>query len=291
MKLMQTTEGMMQIRGNSFLAKNDARFGLPHPDIIDKYTLNDIKNWLVPNFLNSAIEISIAGDFKAKDIVKLTLKYMGALKQRSKFFNKPVNLVKVNFPKGEKLELAIDSKISTGVIHLAFLTDDFWDIRQTRRLSILSRILSERLRIRIREELGETYSPYAYNAPSISFKDYGVMHAVINAKPERIEFVYSKVKEVIDSFTLDNITQQEVQISLKPVLNHLKIIRKSNAYWLNSVMANSSNFSQKFDWANDMLNDYNKIDYDDMNALVQKYLNIDQSALIIIKSGKNSLKE
>ncbi len=284
--LMLTPEGIMQIKGDLFLAKNDLRFGLPHPDIIDQYTLEDIKNWIMPNFVNPFIDISLVGDFDSQNMIKLVRKYMGALKPRSKIANRPVDSAKVNFPKGERLELIIDSKIRTGVIHLAFLTDDFWDIKQTRRLSILSRVLSERLRILIREELSETYSPYAYNDPSLEFNDYGVMHAVVNVEPDRIEFVYDKIKEVIDSLTLQNITQQEAQISLKPVLNHLKIIRRSNSYWLNSVMANSSVFPQKFDWANNILNDYAAISHDDLNRLVKKYLNIDQSALIIIKSGQ-----
>ncbi len=284
--LMQTPEGIMQIKGDSFLAQNDVRFGLPHPDIIEQYTLNSIKNWIMPSFKNSSIDISMVGDFDSPNLVKLALKYMGTLKPRKKIATQSVDSAKVNFPKGERLELNIDSKIHTGIIHLAFLTDDFWDIKQTRRLSILSRVLSERLRILIREELSETYSPYAYNAPSLKFNDYGVLHVVVNAEPERIDFVYNKIKEVIDSLILQEITQQETQISLKPVLNHLKTIRKTNAYWLNSVMADSSVFPQRFDWASNILNDYSIISHDDLNRLVKKYLNIDQSALIIIKSGK-----
>lgn len=284
--LMQTPEGIMQIKGYSFLAEDDARFGMPSPGIIEQYTLNDIKNWLIPYFQNSSIELSIVGDFNFEDMIKLASKHMGTLKTRIKFSNKSIHSSKVKFPEGKQLELAIDSKVKTAVVHLAFLTDDFWDIGQTRRLSILSRIFTERLRIIIREELGETYSPYAYNDPSKSFNDYGIMHAVVNVKPESIEFVYDKLKEIIYSLSLQNITKHETNLALKPVINHLKIIRKSNTYWLNSVMANSSIYPQKFEWANNMTYDYNKITNEELNGLAKKYLNIDQSALIIIKSGK-----
>ncbi len=286
--LMRTSDGIMKIKGDSFLAQNNVRFGLPHPDIIDQYTLDDIKNWLMPYLQNSAIEISIAGDFNPEKMVKSALKYMGSFKKRDDFLNKPINLEKIKFPKGEKLELTIDSKIDTGVVHLAFLTDDFWDIEQTRRLSILSRILSERLRIFIREELGETYSPYAYNDPSLIFNGYGIMHAVVNANPERADFLYNKIKQIFLSLNPEGITKHDADIALKPVLNHLKIIRKTNNYWLNSVMANSFVYPEKFDWANSIIDDYKKISNDDLNRLVKKYLNIDQSALIIIKSQKKT---
>lgn len=282
--LMRTPDGMMQAKGDLFLAGNDTRFGLPEPETVNSYDLNDIKEWLVPYFNNGSVEVSIAGDFERKKIIALALKYLGALKKRKPFAS-PVNISDpISFPEGERLELKIDTKIETGVVHLAFLTDDFWDIMQTRRLSILSRVFSERLRVVIREELGESYSPYVYNAPSLIFNDYGVMHVNVNVKPENHEFVFNKVKQIVESLSAGNITEKEINLSLKPVLSHLKIIQKSNKYWLNSVMANSSTYPQKFDWANTMIKGYNSITKNDLNQLAEKYLNINKSALIVIKS-------
>ena len=281
--LIRTPEGIMQIKGDRFLAKNDARFGLPEPETINRYTLNDIKSWLIPNFQNSPVEISIVGDFDLENMINIASKYLGAFKKKKKFSIGLINSEKIYFPKGEHLELKIDTKIDTGVVHVAFLTDDYWDIMQTRRLSILSRVFSERLRIVIREDLGETYSPYVYNDPSMSFNGYGIMHVVVNVKPESHKFIYHKIKEIIYSLTTKGISKKETNLALKPVLNHLKIIRKTNGYWLNSVMANSSTYPQKFDWANNLINGYTSIINDDLIMLVKKYLHIDKSALIEIK--------
>ena len=292
--LIRTPEGIMQIKGDRFLAKNDTRFGLPEPGVINRYTLKDIKNYLTPYFQNSLVEVSIVGDFDLENMIDLARKYMGVFKKRKNFSSDPndqsnhVNPGKIFFPIGEQLELNIDTKIDTGVVHIAFLTDDFWDIMQTRKLSILSRIFSERLRIVIREELGETYSPYVYNDPSMRFNDYGILHVVVNVKPERHKFIYQKIKEIITSLTTEGISKKEKDLALKPVLNHLKVFQKTNGYWLNSVMANSSTYPQKFDWANNMMNGYNTITKDDLILLAKKYLNIDKSALIIIKSGSNT---
>ncbi len=284
--LIRTPEGIMQIKGKLFLANNDDRFGLPLPDTVSNYTLDDIKNWLNPYFQNSSIEISMAGDFDLENMIKLASKYLGAFAKRKQFSNKLIDPGTISFPKGEQIELNIETKIDTGVVHVAFLTDDFWDIMQTRRLSVLSRVFSERLRVVIREELGETYSPYVYNDPSMRFNNYGIMHAVVNVKPERYKFIYNKIKEIVYSLTVDGISEKETTLVLKPILNHLKVLRKTNNYWLNSVMANSSVYPQKFDWANNMINGYKTITNDDLRLLAKKYLDIDKSALIIIKSEK-----
>ncbi|MBU2453360.1 MAG: insulinase family protein, partial [Proteobacteria bacterium] len=285
--LMRTPEGIMRIKGDSFLAKNDTRFGLPLPETINQYGLNDIKNWLNPYFQKAPVEMSIAGDFDLETMINLASKYFGAFKKRNSFPDKSIHPGKVYFPEGEQLELKIETQIDTGVVHLAFLTDDFWDIMQTRRLSVLSRVISERLRVLLREDLGETYSPYVYNDPSMRFNGYGILHVVVNVKPESHEFVYNKLKEIIYSLSSKGISKKETDLVLKPILNHLKDFQKTNGYWLNSVMANASNYPQKFNWANNMMDSYTTITNDDLKLLVKKYLKIDKSALIIIRPEKN----
>ncbi|NOX33179.1 MAG: insulinase family protein, partial [Deltaproteobacteria bacterium] len=282
--LIRTPEGIMQIKGDLFLAGNDVRFGLPLPRTINRYTLNDIKNWLGPNFKNSPLEISVVGDFDLENMISLASKYIETFKKRKKFPDTLINTGKINFPKGKRLELMLDTKINKGVVHVAFPTDDFWNIMQTRRLSILSRVFSEKLRLIIREDLAQTYSPYVYNDPSMSFKGFGIMHAVVNVKPENYKFVYNKIKEIIYSLTTEGISKKETESALKPVLNRLELIRRTNRYWLNSVLANSSNYPQKFSWSQNMVNDYNSITNEDLILLAKKYLNINKSALIIIKT-------
>ena len=59
-------------------------------------------------------------------------------------------------------------------------------IAETRRLSLLGQILDDRLRLKIRQELGETYSPAAYHVPSDTYKDFGYMTCMATLKPEDV---------------------------------------------------------------------------------------------------------
>ncbi len=283
-QLKRTTDGVMLIHGNSFLAGNDSRFSLPEPAVMASYTVNDIKNWLMVYLKQYPIELSVAGDVNETLIKDLASTYLGSLSQRRSLDSikmKPLTLI---FPTGKKERYTIDTKIDKGVVRLGFLTDDFWDIKQTRRLSMLSRVISERLRIIIREELGASYSPYAYNAPSLIFQDYGILHIVVQVKPDTQDFVYSKIKEIISDIRTNGITQKELQLVLKPVLNHIKVLRSTNRYWLNSVLANGFVYPQKFKWALDMEDDYNSITSHELEQLAGRYLTIDNSAVIFISS-------
>ena len=111
---------------------------------------------------------------------------------------------------------------------------------------------------------------------------------VAKVNPEKHTFVYNKIKDIVNSIIMDGITKKETDLALKPVLNHLKVIRKTNDYWLNSVMANVSVYPEKFDWANTIMHDYNAITQDDLMLLAKKYLNIDDSALIVIRPGNSA---
>ena len=70
------------------------------------------------------------------------------------------------------------------------------------------------------------------------------------------------------------------------MLNHIRTIRKTNGYWLSSVMANSGTYPQKLDWANSFIDDYSSISVEEIKALAKKYLRLDKSALITIRSGE-----
>jgi len=280
--LKRTPDGIMSIQGNRFLAKGDPRFGILPLEEMNRITLKDIETWLKPFFATAPIEVSVVGDFDPDTILKHAVTYLGALEKR-KNFSGPVRAdKKVLFPKGEKLVLKLDTKIDKGMARVAFLTDDFWDINQTRKLSLLARVFSERLRKTIREELGESYSPYVYNNPSLVHDKYGVMHVVVNVLPGNEDIVYEQVEKIVKSLTAEGVDKKELQLVKKPLLNQLIVLRQSNTYWLNSVMADSFRHPERLDWANHLVSTYSSINNEELTVLAGKYLKMDQSAFIVI---------
>ena len=281
-RLLRTPDGMMQIKGNRFLAEGDERFGLPSPDVIGQYTITDIQDWLLPVFHSAPIEISIVGDIDPQQMTDLTAQYLGGMKNRQAFPQPLIETGDVSFPAGERIELQIDTQLDSALIHAAFQTDDFWDIMKTRHMSVLSRVFSDRLRKTVREELGQSYSPYVYNRASTLYDDYGVMHAVVQVKPGNHPLVIEKIDEILESFRADGISEQETQNALKPVLTHLRSLRQTNGYWLNSVMADSSKFPAKYDWARHIISGYQSIGSRELTRLARTYLTKGGKAVVII---------
>ena len=187
------------------------------------------------------------------------------------------------FPDKKHLDIPVPTKIQKGTVIVAYPTEDFWNIRRTRRFILLSQIFSERLRKRIREKLGATYSPYAYNDPSKAYKGYGVFKAVVTVEPENAEKVVNEIKCITFEIAKNGITDNELNLALKPILTMLKDMRRSNRYWLKSVLEGSKKHPEQIEWSRDILKDYESITKKEVEKLAVKYLDNKKAATIIIK--------
>ncbi len=282
-QLESTPQGMMQLKGEKFLAGGDTRFGLPQVEQIDKISLKDIKSWIKPYLNHGSIEVSVAGDFDPEKIISQASKYLGSLPERDD--NIAHNERKSpEFPKGQNLSLTIDSATPKAIVELSFLTGDFWNIKQTRRMNILASIFSDRLRRQIREKLGESYSPYAYNDPSMAYPGYGVFHAAASVSPAITDTVEKEMENISMMLEKNGVTKKELRLALKPVLTHIKDIKRRNIYWLNSVLSGCRQHPEKIKWARQMEDDYAAISQNGIDHLAAKYFKRDNQALIIIKS-------
>ncbi|MDY0376050.1 MAG: insulinase family protein [Desulfobacterium sp.] len=281
-ELQGTPEGAMALDGESFLAGGDSRFGFPSILQIQAITLADIKSFMDPYFTRGGIELSIVGDFNPEQLLSQAQNYLGSLPERKDLesLSEPAG---PTFPAGKILELTVETTLDKALVQLAFPTDDFWDISRVRRLNVLASIFSDRLRKNIREKLGASYSPFAYNDPSRFYDGYGVFRAVVNVEPDAAEMVVQEIESIAVSLAENGVTEKEVTLACKPIVTHIRDMQKSNAYWLESVLSGSKEHPEKFEWATTILDEYSSIGVDGINRLAQEYLTIDKRALIVIR--------
>lgn len=281
-ELLGTPEGVMALAGERFLAGGDRRFGSPTIAEIEEITLADIKSWMAPYFSEGSIEVSIVGDFKLEQLLSQARTYLGSLPKRRDVENL-TDLTGPTFPTGERLDLTVETTLDNALVQLAFPTDDFWDISRVRRLNVLASIFSERLRKNVREKLGASYSPFAYNEPSRTYEGYGVFRAVVNVEPDAAEMVVQEIQSIAVSLAENGVTEKEVDLACKPIVTHIKDMLKNNEYWLESVLSGSKDHPEKFEWATTILDDYRTITVDGVNRLARDYLKVDKGASIIIR--------
>ena len=282
MELSSSIDGAMVLSGSRFLAGGDNRFGLPPFEEFKQLILEHVRSWIETSLRTDEIEVSIVGDFDVDSVIKLAAKYLGTLSFHTEV-HKSAESRLPEFPVGRSRNISVATKIPKGMVIVAYPTEDLWNIRRTRRLSVLADIVSDRLREQIREKLGSAYSTFAFNRPSRAYPEYGVFQAGVYINPEEANMLVNKVKKIVSALAADGATQDELRRAIAPTLTSIKEMMRKNSYWLNTVLTGSKKHPQRLDWSRTIMKDYASIAKEEVSNIAKKYLVDDNAATIIVK--------
>jgi zinc protease len=242
-------------------------------DELKQRTLAEVKQWLTPELESAYLEVTVLGDVDAETALNAVAKTLGALPKRAD--KKPAYEKEraVAFPAPEaSTRFEFETEIPKAIATIYWPTADMNDIRRTRRLTVLGSILDDRLRIKVREELGDTYSPACYHVGSDTFTGYGYMTTMIECKPELADSLTKLVVEIGDTLSSGEITDDEFDRAIKPMLSQLEQMRRDNRYWSTSVLRCSQEHPERLDWARSFISDFADIKKEDIAALAKQYL-------------------
>ncbi len=270
--LAHTPEGPLQTEVPRLLASGDPRFGIPAKDIVLARTFDELKAWLASEFAHGAIEIAIVGDFEPSAAIDAVAKTYGALPSRT---SKPAyaEARRVGIP-AEPItrQYAVPTEIPKGIVELYWPATDSRDVRMARRLNLLSEILSDRLRVKIREEMGGTYSPQAGADLSETYPGYGFIVAEATVAPEQARAVADAIRAAATSLAKDGVTEEELIRAKQPILTSLRESARTNGYWIGSVLSSAQEEPQRLDWSRTRYSDNESVTAVELTALAKQYL-------------------
>ncbi len=290
LKLEKSVNGALTLAGLRFLAGGDGRFGWPGKQALASLTLEDVTRWIAPVIRTAPIEVSVVGDFEMQAVQALTARYFGNLPARAGDASvDPTGYGALPaFPRGQTLDLKIDTRLPKGLVVVAYPTTDIWNIQRTRRLEILAEIISERLRVGVREELGAAYSTAAFNRPGRAYEGYGALLTYVQVAPDKVPEIRTAVRQIITTLVAGGITADELKRALDPTLSGIRDNRRRNQYWLNTVLAGSRQRPDQLQWSREILEDYAAITVSEIESLARLYLVDTHAAEILITTGDNS---
>jgi zinc protease len=266
-----TPTGPMRTEVPRLLASDDSRFGLPAREVAATRTLDELKAWLTPQFSSGAIEVAIAGDIDVDATIAAVARTFGALPKRAP---KPglADARKVFFPSPFAKDYSVPTEIPKGLVTIYWPTTDARDVRLARRLALLAEILSDRLRVKVREEMGGAYSPVAYSAPSDTYPNYGFLLAQISINPPQAQQIVNTVLALAADLQKNGATPDELARAKQPILTSLKESARTNLYWLDAVIGSCQEFPQRLDWCRTRSSDFEGITKAEIDALAAKYM-------------------
>ncbi|MFP4474390.1 MAG: M16 family metallopeptidase [Desulfatibacillaceae bacterium] len=263
-KLTHSVEGMAALHADRFFASGDTRFGMPPWDVFRTLTLDQVRRWVAPAMEKEPLELSIVGDFDPEKALALARRYVGGLPERPGVADPPRDR-RVRFASGESRTLEAKTSIDKAMVIVGWPTDDIWDIHKARRNNVLADVFDNRLMERIREKMGATYSPSAWNHPSQAYPDYGLLRAAVIVDPDVSRDMVDIVRKIAQEMADSGISDSELERAKEPTVTSIKDMLRKNRYWLGTVLTGCTRHPEQLEWSRNIRDGYRSITKEDVN--------------------------
>ncbi|MDR1436132.1 MAG: insulinase family protein [Puniceicoccales bacterium] len=281
-ELNRTADGALLRHGDRFLHCGDSRFGYPEPDLLMAYGTDDLKNWLGDELRKGYVEISAVGDFDPNCLENAVAETFGALAKRT---GQPAMLhVPMGLPRGQSVNLTYDSSIRKGLVHVYWPTDDTWDVTQKRHLDMLASLLGDRIRLRLRKELGDAYSPHAFHVASAVFDHYGYICASAQVDEDRVDEIADMVLAIGDELKKNGPSEDEFVRVQRPTLTEIRELLRKNSYWLGAIDGCQA-YADKLEFIRTVLPFYENVKVGDLTPAL-RFLSKSDAMVIKVRPEK-----
>lgn len=276
-----TPEGILKTQVDGFLHENDPRFVFPKKEELRVRTLGELQAWLAAPLKDSFLEVAMVGDFDVEAAIKAASETFGALPTRPA--ERPAYTEERAVKRVGPVEktFTFTSQIPKAAVAVYWPTKDRRDdIKESRRLNILSSILDDLVMEEVREKLGESYSPDVHSTMSDTFTGDGAVVAFLLAQGKSAPVIGKTVKEIAAKLATTGATADQLERARKPLLTMLENQKRNNLWWLKTIVSEAQSNPARLEWARTLSDDYNSITLDEINALAKKYLTADRATII-----------
>ncbi len=149
------------------------------------------------------------------------------------------------------------------------------NVRDTRLLSLATRILSERMIKRIREEESIVYGIRCSSRPAVAIPGTGTIAAGTTTKPENAERLADMVLEMLDDFATNGPTAEEVTVAKKQIANDFEQRMKEPRFWLGQIQ-NMNYRGRTLAQLKEIPDVYQTFTADELQAVAKKYMTKDR---------------
>ena len=273
--------GVLQLNVGKLFYQGDARFGFPAKGDLKARTMAELQNWLAGPAASSYLEIAVVGDFDPQAVIDGVAKTFGALPARSATrpdFTTHRLVRKATTARDEVVRFQSDITKSTVLVQWP-TTDCRRSIALKRQCDILAAILGDRVLATVREELGETYSPYVGNDMSHTFTNHGALTCELSCEAQKAQQIAGVVRQLAAEMAEQGVTDDELARAKAPSLKQIEQGRRENWFWMAWIEDAQSN-PQSLESVRTFAADYENVTVEDVNRLARIYLPQEQAVVV-----------
>jgi zinc protease len=257
----------------AILHSKDARWVAATPEEANAVTAPVVRAMLEPVLKRRPLDVTIVGNISVDAAVEAVAKTFGALPARARTYTPPAGARDVRFPAGkQQITLTHDGGAEQAIALLAWPGPDFYaDVRRGRAFRLLAGVLDSELGNRLRA-LGKTYSVNVSSVRSTTFPGYGYLTLFADTAPASVDEVYREFDAAVASIRDGNLSDDAILRVRTPLINDLERNKRSNAYWLNTLVGYQSD-ARNLAFEKTLVSDYREISKAEIVEVARAYLN------------------
>lgn len=264
---------------------NDPTKAFPPREAIESFTVDQIKTWIMPNLVDAPIDIVVVGDVDVDAVVAAASQTFGLLGPRRAMKRYEEHRKPVTIAMGKKFTYEAETEIPKVMIHIVYPTTDGREAATRRHMSWLGTLLSDRLRIDVREKLGATYSPRASATTSRIFPNDGFVAIDVESAPDKVDETIEACIASAERLAKGGITDDELNRAREPMVAQLRDAQRTNGYWLQNLAQLHTN-PKSLDDLRTVKSFIDNLKPADLAPLAAKYLTRDRATVFVAKPVK-----
>lgn len=264
--------GPINVRAQRIVAGGDLRFGLPTADELFAREIKDVSAWLEPEFKHAPIELSIVGETTWAEATDAVARTLAALPRRNAFpASRAVAGPRMPTPAKAMYAYSTTPQLKQVALNWIVPVPDLTDMHMERRCRLLADLVTERLRVRLREELGATYNCEAGFVEYDGFPDFSYFSIYAEVAPERAQQAAKLLTSELEDLRKKHFTDDEFERVKLPFLRSREEDLRNNGYWGYTVLRDAQERPSRLAAARDRTADTTAITRRDLERLAQRY--------------------
>ncbi len=263
----------ISVKALRLISGGDLRFGTPMPAEVESRTVPEVRAWLEPQFRSGPIEIGIAGDATWDEVssaVSTSLAALPSRTERTALPNRPPLNVRTK-PDKDSYPATTDPKLRQVALAWYCVMPDLGDFHEERRCHLLAALLADRLRVRLREELGAAYTFDAQFVQLDGFPNLSYFEVRTAVAPEHTRRAIELVKDTFETLRKKRGTEDQFALVRQPYLRAREEDLRSNIYWAFTVLRDCQQRPERLAAARDRVADNAAVTLRDVQSLAARY--------------------
>ncbi len=283
LEMMNTmVQGQLRKALDEVFFAGDVRLCELNAEQIGRLSAKKAQNWLRRITDKAAVEVTVVGDVKLDTAMELVCRYLGALPERSSDFTALDGLRKLKRGSGP-YEKTIEYETVTpkAMVMAGFVGCEERDTVDRRLLTMATRILSERMIKRLREDEQLVYSIGCQSQPSRTMPGLGMIMAGAPTDPENAETLADSVLEMMHEFAAEGPTEEEVETAAKQLVTSVETLIKEPNFWRNQL-GEMTYRGRSLSELKELPEVYNDFTVEQVHGVAKKYMTQDREIRIVV---------